>query len=156
EKRGNYYFIRNVNSGLDINVPADKRDNGLGLIQYRYGGWPNELWELKPDGESFQIVSFRRLAIAVTAGSQPGARVVQVNPAGGNNERWKLLAVDRQARAAAPAPAAPPSDSGMGAMMASMMRQMQSATTPASAGRAAPRASVKRRGVSRSKAPAVA
>ena len=41
-------------------------------------------------------------------------------------------------------------------MMASMMRQMQSATTQASAGRAAPRASVKRRGVSRSKAPAVA
>ena len=156
EKRGNYYFIRNVNSGLDINVPADKRDNGLGLIQYRYGGWPNELWELKPDGESFQIVSFRRLAIAVTAGSQPGARVVQVNPSGGNYERWKLLAVDRQARAAAPAPTAPPSDSGMGAMMASMMRQMQSATTPASAGRAARRVSVERRGVSLSKAPAVA
>ena len=85
------YQLRNVYHDKLINVPNNNKMNGLALIIYRgQGGAKNELWNFRPVGQAFQIVSSNGLVISI-AGPWENADIVQVKSTGAKQELWKML-----------------------------------------------------------------
>src|SRR6185369_11643073 len=86
------YYLKNVNSGLAVNVSGASTTNGAKIIQWPYGGTDNAIWTFVATSNGYyQIKSVNSGSdIAVqNAATTNGAKLIQWTFGGGRNDQWK-------------------------------------------------------------------
>ena len=64
---GNYYYIKNVNSGKYLTVSTDVANDGDNVYQYRYEGTARQRWKLTYNSSPGTFSGFYRITSAVAA-----------------------------------------------------------------------------------------
>lgn len=87
------YEIKNVNSGLVMDVFGGGTDLGTRVIQWTDHSGTNQMWTVVPDGNTFQIVNFKSgLVLDVFGGGKTlGVNVIQWSNHNGLNQQWTFL-----------------------------------------------------------------
>ena len=89
---GTQYELKNVNSGLAVNVAGGFTTNGAAIIQWPYGGSANSLWTFQStDSGYYQIVSVNSGKDLVVQGASKsaGAKIIQWSFGSSKNDQWK-------------------------------------------------------------------
>ncbi|MEU3891534.1 alpha-L-fucosidase [Streptomyces sp. NPDC029041] len=86
------YKIINRNSGKALDVADASTLDGAELIQWPYGGGPNQQWRLLPNTDgSFRLVNVKSGKLLQSPNSVQGATLTQMPDNGGDNQWWNLV-----------------------------------------------------------------
>jgi len=85
------FEIQSVSSGLALDVSGGSTANGASIIQWPYGGGPNQLWNFIPTSSGYYQIknAYSSLDVNVTGASRVnGASIVQWQFGSQGNDQW--------------------------------------------------------------------
>ncbi|MBI5029526.1 MAG: RICIN domain-containing protein [Chloroflexi bacterium] len=90
--RSYYSFVSKV-SNLCIDVKNESRDNGTPIWQFNCNGKDNQLWTMRSQGGSYEIIGKQSgKCLGPARGIPgPGANMVQSDCVGGKDQLWNLV-----------------------------------------------------------------
>ncbi|KAJ9593323.1 hypothetical protein L9F63_015143 [Diploptera punctata] len=78
------FIIKNIASGLVLDVRGDHRTNGAEVILFSFHGRDNQLWEYKNN----MIVSKASGLVLDISGGTHGSPIITFKGHGGGNQKW--------------------------------------------------------------------
>lgn len=89
------YYLKNVNSGLYMDVAGGANANGTNILQYQFRGKKNQIFKIVPDGSGYYYIltgasDYTKCVDIETGSAADGTNVFQWEYWGGDMQKYKI------------------------------------------------------------------